>query len=432
MIDPRSEKVILRFWSGGHNGGCLDFGNDGYLYISTGDGADPSPPDGKLTGQDCSDLLSSILRIDVDHAEAGQAVRDPGRQPVPEDARRPARDLGVRLPQPLEDELRPRDRRPVGRRRRLGALGDDLPGRARGQLRLERHGRARSRCASRASAGPRRSCRRSCSIPTPRRPRSPAATSIAARACPSWRVPTSTAIIRPAPSGASATTARRSPGSQELARTPLHLVAFGEAQRRRALPGRPRPDPSDLSPGAEPRREGASRLPPPAEPDRALRLGAATISRPRASSRTRSTSSSGPTARRPSGSWRCRATAASPSTTGQLAVPRGLGAGADGLDRDASRASRRAAAGSRPRSSTSRPSRGGPTPTSGTTTRRTPSWPTRRARAGRSPWPIPPRRGASGRSTTAFTRGSSASSAIIPGSRRRPRSSAPSRPRRWV
>ena len=79
--------MLLRFWSGGHNGGCLDFGNDGYLYISTGDGADPSPPDGKLTGQDCSDLLSSILRIDVDHAEAEPAVQDPGRQPVRQDSR---------------------------------------------------------------------------------------------------------------------------------------------------------------------------------------------------------------------------------------------------------------------------------------------------------------------------------------------------------
>jgi uncharacterized repeat protein (TIGR03806 family) len=81
VIDPKSEKVIIRFWSGGHNGGCLDFGNDGYLYISTGDGADPSPPDSKMTGQDCSDLLSSILRIDVDHAEPGKNYRVPADNP---------------------------------------------------------------------------------------------------------------------------------------------------------------------------------------------------------------------------------------------------------------------------------------------------------------------------------------------------------------
>ena len=79
VIDPKSEQVILTFWSGGHNGGCLDFGTDGYLYISTGDGAGPSPPDTMMTGQDCSDLLSSVLRIDVDHAAARQAVSHPAR-----------------------------------------------------------------------------------------------------------------------------------------------------------------------------------------------------------------------------------------------------------------------------------------------------------------------------------------------------------------
>ncbi|MGO9470462.1 MAG: PQQ-dependent sugar dehydrogenase [Isosphaeraceae bacterium] len=81
VIDSRSEKVFLTFWSGGHNGGCLVFGNEGYLYISTGDGAGPSPPDTKLTGQDCSDLLSSVLRIDIDHADPGKAYRVPVDNP---------------------------------------------------------------------------------------------------------------------------------------------------------------------------------------------------------------------------------------------------------------------------------------------------------------------------------------------------------------
>jgi len=81
VIDPGSEQVILTFWSGGHNGGCLDFGTDGYLYISTGDGAGPSPPDTLMTGQDCSDLLSSVLRIDVDHPEAGKAYAIPADNP---------------------------------------------------------------------------------------------------------------------------------------------------------------------------------------------------------------------------------------------------------------------------------------------------------------------------------------------------------------
>ncbi len=71
-IDPASEEILLTFRSGGHNAGCLAFGPDGYLYIATGDAAAPTPPDSYKTGQDLTDLLSSILRIDIDH-------RDPGK-----------------------------------------------------------------------------------------------------------------------------------------------------------------------------------------------------------------------------------------------------------------------------------------------------------------------------------------------------------------
>ena len=65
--DPASEEIVLTFPQGGHNGGDLHFGPDGMLYISSGDAANPNPPDPLNTGQDISDLLSSILRIDVDH-----------------------------------------------------------------------------------------------------------------------------------------------------------------------------------------------------------------------------------------------------------------------------------------------------------------------------------------------------------------------------
>ncbi len=80
-VDPKSEKVLLTFLAGGHNGGDLHFGRDGYLYISTGDGTSPNPPDLYDTGQDVSDLLSSILRIDVDHEENGKAYRVPPDNP---------------------------------------------------------------------------------------------------------------------------------------------------------------------------------------------------------------------------------------------------------------------------------------------------------------------------------------------------------------
>lgn len=68
-IDPASEEIVISFPQGGHNGGDLHFGHDRMLYISTGDGTSPNPPDALNTGQDISDLLSSILRIDVDHKD---------------------------------------------------------------------------------------------------------------------------------------------------------------------------------------------------------------------------------------------------------------------------------------------------------------------------------------------------------------------------
>src|SRR5262249_7831081 len=76
-IDPASEEIIITFLQGGHNGGDIHFGPDRMLYISTGDAASPDPPEPLNTGQDISDLLSSILRIDVDHREEG----DPGAGP---------------------------------------------------------------------------------------------------------------------------------------------------------------------------------------------------------------------------------------------------------------------------------------------------------------------------------------------------------------
>lgn len=80
-IDLASEEILITWLSGGHNGGCLKFGPDGFLYISTGDGAGPNPPDPLKTGQDCSDLLSSVLRIDVHRTEGARKYAVPKDNP---------------------------------------------------------------------------------------------------------------------------------------------------------------------------------------------------------------------------------------------------------------------------------------------------------------------------------------------------------------
>ena len=80
-IDLTTEKLIITWLSGGHNGGCIRFGLDGYMYLSIGDATAPSPPDGLDTGQDLSDLLGSIVRLDVDRDENGRSYRIPTDNP---------------------------------------------------------------------------------------------------------------------------------------------------------------------------------------------------------------------------------------------------------------------------------------------------------------------------------------------------------------
>jgi glucose/arabinose dehydrogenase len=78
-IVPGSEVKIIEWESDGHNGGDLAFGNDGMLYVSSGDGTSDS--DTNLSGQDLSKLLAKVLRIDVDHPDSGKQYSVPAGNP---------------------------------------------------------------------------------------------------------------------------------------------------------------------------------------------------------------------------------------------------------------------------------------------------------------------------------------------------------------
>ncbi len=78
-VIPGSAKVIIEWASDGHNGGDLAFGNDGMLYVTSGDGTSDS--DTNIVGQDLTKLLSKVLRIDVDHPDPGKEYSVPKDNP---------------------------------------------------------------------------------------------------------------------------------------------------------------------------------------------------------------------------------------------------------------------------------------------------------------------------------------------------------------
>ncbi|NQV23667.1 MAG: PQQ-dependent sugar dehydrogenase, partial [Rhodopirellula sp.] len=81
VADPQTEEIILTWPAGGHNAGCLQFGTDGMLYISTGDGSGPNPPDGRTAAQDVSNLFGCILRIDIRKKDEGKNYSVPPDNP---------------------------------------------------------------------------------------------------------------------------------------------------------------------------------------------------------------------------------------------------------------------------------------------------------------------------------------------------------------
>lgn len=68
-----SEETIIEYIqpASNHNGGCLQFGSDGFLYIASGDGGGAGGPDMNSNAQNNSLLLGKLLRIDVDNPISG-------------------------------------------------------------------------------------------------------------------------------------------------------------------------------------------------------------------------------------------------------------------------------------------------------------------------------------------------------------------------
>jgi len=62
-----------------HNGGCIQFGPDGFLYMGMGDSAPNHDPQGH--GQDLRLLLGKMLRLDVDHRDPGLSYAIPADNP---------------------------------------------------------------------------------------------------------------------------------------------------------------------------------------------------------------------------------------------------------------------------------------------------------------------------------------------------------------
>ena len=78
-LRPDSERIIIEWPAGGHNGGEAIIGPDGYLYIATGDGTSSS--DREHTGQDVDDLLAVMMRLDVERPDPGRAYSIPRTTP---------------------------------------------------------------------------------------------------------------------------------------------------------------------------------------------------------------------------------------------------------------------------------------------------------------------------------------------------------------
>ena len=148
--DPSTRRAVIidrSPFGSNHNGGQLQFGPDGMLYMGTGDGGGGGDP--YHTGQDLRELRGKIIRIDP-RQDGAKPYTVPANNPFVSQAPWKPEIWSYGRAQPVALLVRPPDRRLHARRRGSGHLGGDrLPPDqrrvgARRELRLELHGGAAS------------------------------------------------------------------------------------------------------------------------------------------------------------------------------------------------------------------------------------------------------------------------------------------------
>ena len=89
VADPASKQIVINIDQpeGNHNGGWIEFGSDGYLWLGIGDGGGGNDRHGKIGfGQALNSLRGKILRLDVDSKQPYAVPKD---NPFTEAGQRP-------------------------------------------------------------------------------------------------------------------------------------------------------------------------------------------------------------------------------------------------------------------------------------------------------------------------------------------------------